>query len=71
MSDIEKHAVTLESPEGSQADANSGLPPDPDAHLSKEEKDEIVGINLNPFVNDTLPRTPAYFLTGAQANLEA
>lgn len=44
MSDIEKHSSPHDSQDEGQGGALDGLPPDPDAHLSQEEKDKIVSI---------------------------
>ncbi|KAF3055770.1 hypothetical protein GL218_06865 [Daldinia childiae] len=41
MSDIEKHSSPHDSQDEGQGGALDGLPPDPDAHLSQEEKDKI------------------------------
>ncbi|KAI0850387.1 MFS general substrate transporter [Daldinia vernicosa] len=41
MSDIEKHSLPHDSQDEGQGGAFDGLPPDPDAHLSQEEKDKI------------------------------
>ncbi|KAI0135937.1 MFS general substrate transporter [Hypoxylon sp. NC0597] len=41
MSDAEKHSTSHDSQDENHVGAIDGLPPDPDAHLSQEEKDKI------------------------------
>ncbi|KAI1376423.1 MFS general substrate transporter [Hypoxylon crocopeplum] len=41
MSDVEKHSTSHDSRDENQEVGVFGLPPDPDAHLSQEEKDKI------------------------------
>jgi hypothetical protein len=42
MSDLEKHESSRDEREGNGVGSVQGLPPDPDAHLTQEEKDKIV-----------------------------
>ncbi|KAI1390349.1 MFS general substrate transporter [Hypoxylon trugodes] len=41
MSDVEKHSASHDSQDENNVEGISDLPPDPDAHLSQEEKDKI------------------------------
>lgn len=44
MSDVEKHSTSHDSQDGINVAHVEGLPPDPDSHLSREEKAKIVSI---------------------------
>ncbi len=46
MSDVEKRSVSRDSQDENRVGSIYGLPPDPDAHLSEEEREEIVSITL-------------------------
>ncbi|KAI2463084.1 MFS general substrate transporter [Annulohypoxylon bovei var. microspora] len=41
MSDVEKRSASRDSQDANHVETFDGLPPDPDAHLSQEEKDKI------------------------------
>lgn len=64
MSDIEKTNSGHLSPTASKVGTIEGLPPDPDAHLSQEEKEKIV-------CTDPTPVPSHLVLRGSRANLRS